>query len=90
MKKNIIELSLEYPKPSLPFQGAFTAQFVKALAKKSKVTVICPTPWFPKSKRILRFFPEKKPWTTIPKMHVEDNIKIYYLYLQVIFKIYHY
>lgn len=79
MKKNIIVLSLEYPKPSLPFQGAFTAQFVKALAKKSKVTVICPTPWFPKSKRILRFFPEKKPWTTIPKMHVEDNIKIYYL-----------
>jgi len=79
MKKNIIVLSLEYPKPSLPFQGAFTAQFVKALAKKSKVTVICPTPWFPKSKHLLHFFPEKKPWTNIPKNHVEDNIKIYYL-----------
>jgi len=79
MKKHIVVLSLEYPKPSLPFQGAFTAQFSKALAKKTKVTVICPTPWFPKSKILLRFFPEKAPWTTIPKTHIEDNIKIHYL-----------
>ena len=72
-------LSLEYPKPSLPFQGAFTAQFAKALAKQSQVTVICPTPWFPKSKILLSFFPEKKPWTTIPKTHIDGNIKIHYL-----------
>ena len=79
MKKHIMVLSLEYPKPSLPFQGAFTAQFAKALAKQSQVTVICPTPWFPKSKILLRFFPEKKPWTTIPKTHIDGNIKIHYL-----------
>lgn len=79
MKKHIMVLSLEYPKPSLPFQGAFTAQFAKALAKQSQVTVICPTPWFPKSKILLSFFPEKKPWTTIPKTHIDGNIKIHYL-----------
>jgi teichuronic acid biosynthesis glycosyltransferase TuaC len=79
MKKNIIVLSLEYPKPSLPFQGVFTAQFTKALAKKSQVTIICPTPWFPKSKILLRFFPEKNPWTSIPKSYADDNIKIHYL-----------
>ena len=79
MKKNIVVLSLEYPKPSLPFQGAFTAQFAKALAKKYQVTVICPTPWFPKSKILLRFFPEKNPWTNIPKTHTDDTIKIHYL-----------
>lgn len=79
MKNHIVVLSLEYPKPSLPFQGAFTAQFSKALAKKTKVTVICPTPWFPKSKTLLRFFPDKAPWTNIPKTHIEDNIQIYYL-----------
>jgi glycosyltransferase involved in cell wall biosynthesis len=79
MKNNIVIFSLEYPKPSLPFQGTFTAQFARALSKKSKVTVICPTPWFPKSKHLLRFFPEKKPWTNIPKNHVEDNINIHYL-----------
>ena len=79
MKKHIMVLSLEYPKPSLPFQGAFTAQFAKALAKQSQVTVICPTPWFPKSKILLSFFPEKKPWTTIPKTHIDGNIKIHFL-----------
>lgn len=79
MKKHVVIFTSEYPKPSLPFQGAFTAQFVKELSQQCKVTVICPIPWLPKLQLFLRLFPAKKPWTEIPKQHQVDNVTTYYL-----------
>lgn len=45
--KSVVFYTQEYPTPNDPTDGVFTQQLADALSAHTKVTVVCPVPWWP-------------------------------------------
>lgn len=65
-----------FPNPVEPERGVFTYQLVKALAKKCEVIVVCPLPWFPKSKAF-KFLTKWHQASQVPNEYNYQGITVY-------------
>jgi len=66
-----------YPSNADLQQGLFIEQLALVLDKNYPVTVICPTPWFPRH-RLLKKLGISHPVTTIPSFTIRQNITVHY------------
>jgi glycosyltransferase involved in cell wall biosynthesis len=66
-----------YRLPHEAYGAPFTEQLVRALQKLTDVTVVCPTPWYPKS-RPFRFNPKWSALAGVPARCVMDGIEVFY------------
>jgi teichuronic acid biosynthesis glycosyltransferase TuaC len=49
---NVLILSNSFPNPVQPHRGVYTEEIAVELKKKANITIVCPLPWFPKTKQL--------------------------------------
>lgn len=77
---NILVYSSQYRLPNEAYGAPFTEQLVRAMQKLPSVTgmtVVCPVPWYPRS-RLFRFNPDWSKLAAVPHQGVVDGVAVLY------------
>ncbi len=72
----IFFLASYFPRPTIPLAGVWALEQAKALAKVSRLAVVCCTPWVP---GMLSLITKARPWIRVPRVHQWDNVKVEYV-----------
>ncbi len=69
----ILLISSVFPNEKQPTLGTFVRERMLHVAKRCEVMVVAPAPWFP----LIRYF-KKNYRPVVPKMEIQDGIKVYH------------
>jgi glycosyltransferase involved in cell wall biosynthesis len=75
--RSVVVYTQEYPTPNDPTDGVFTEQLVSALSQRLQVTVVCPMPWWPRS-RLLGRWSDWVPSTNVPSRRMHAGVSVYH------------
>lgn len=74
---NILVYTSQYRLPHEAYGAPFTEQLVRAMRKLADVTVVCPTPWYPRS-RLFHFNNKWLALANVPARYLMDGIEVIY------------